>query len=121
MYNPMYNSAGSEMDEAVLARMGLTELDAACMFSVITHQAPQDAAKIFSMLYRCVAKGGSLYFTAFADEAVDDYVERDPVNPRMLSTYNPERLLAILRNSGWTALDAFRPTSMQQTAFVCRK
>jgi SAM-dependent methyltransferase len=121
MYNPMYNSAGSEIDEASLARMGLTELDAACMFSVITHQAPQDAAKIFSMLYRCVAKGGSLYFTAFTDEAVDDYVERDPANPRLLSTYNPEALLGILENSGWTALDAFPPTSMEQTAFVCRK
>jgi SAM-dependent methyltransferase len=121
MYNPMYNPGGTEIDEAALERLGLADFDAACMFSVMTHQAPQDAAKISSMLYRCVSEGGSLYFTAFTDETVDGYSERDRANPSMMSTYNSERLLEILEKSGWTALDAFPASSLEQTVFVCRK
>ena len=73
------------------------------------------------MLHRCVSEGGRLYFTAFTDETVDDYIERDPTNPGLVSTYNPERLIEILEKSGWFALDVFPASRFQQTAFVCRK
>jgi SAM-dependent methyltransferase len=121
MYNPLYNAAGGEADDHTLERLGLSEFDAVCMFSVITHQPPEEAAKIFSMLYRCVSGGGKMYFTTFTDESVDGYIERDPANPGMLSTYNPERLLEILAKCGWIALDVFPADRFQQTVFVCRK
>jgi SAM-dependent methyltransferase len=121
MQNPMYNSRGAETGVDPLGSLGLAEFDAACMFSVITHQAPRDAAKIFSMLYPCVTAGGILYFTAFTDETVDEYTERDPANPGMLSTYHPDRLLEIVENSGWIVLDVFPPSRFAQTAFLCRK
>lgn len=121
MYNPLYNAAGPEADEDALERLGLSEFDAACMFSVITHQAPEEAAKIFAMLYRCVSAGGKMYFTAFTDDTIDGYVERDPANPGMLSTYNPERMLEILATSGWKVIAIFPASQFQQTAFVCGK
>ena len=92
-----------------LEHLGLSEFDAVCMFSVITHQAPEEAEKIFSMLHPCVSEGGKLYFTAFIDQTVDGYIERDPANPGMLSTYNAEPLLEILATSGWTVFDVFPP------------
>jgi SAM-dependent methyltransferase len=121
MHNPLYNAGGAETGADALQSLGLAEFDAACMFSVITHQAPEDAAKIFSMLYRCVSAGGSLYFTAFADETVDEYTEREPAAPGVLSTYHPERLLEMVENAGWVVLDVFPPSKLEQTAFVCRK
>jgi SAM-dependent methyltransferase len=121
MYNPLYNAAGLKADDHALERFGLSGFDAVCMFSVITHQTPEEAAQIFSMLYPCVAEGGKLYFTAFVAETVDGYVERDAAKPGLLSTYNPEPLLEILAKSGWVAVDAFPADKFQQTAFVCRK
>ena len=121
MYNPLYNAAGVEAPDQMLENLGLSEFDAVCMFSVITHQAPEEAAKIFSMLRPCVSAGGKLYFTAFIDQTVDSYIERDPANPGMLSTYNAEPLLEILATSGWTVSDVFPPGKFQQTAFVCRR
>ena len=121
MYNPLYNAAGPETDDHTLERLGLSEFDAACMFSVITHQGPEEAAKIFSMLYRCVAEGGRMYFTTFTDQTVDGYIERDPTNPGMLSTYNPERMIELLAKCGWVALDVYPADHFQQPVFVCRK
>jgi SAM-dependent methyltransferase len=121
MYNPLYNAAGAETDNQTLERLGLSEFDAVCMFSVITHQAPDEAEKIFSMLYPCVSKGGKMYFTAFVDPTVEGYVERQPENPGMVSTYNPEPMLELLKKSGWTLLDVFPAGKFQQAAFVCRK
>jgi SAM-dependent methyltransferase len=122
MRNAMYNPGGTEfVDAGTLERIGLIDFDAACMFSVITHQAPEEAEKIFSMLYRCVSEGGSLYFTAFIDDAVDRYIERDPASKGLLSTYHPDRLVEITEGSGWIVCDVFPCSPFQQTAFVCRK
>jgi hypothetical protein len=121
MYNPLYNLGGAEVVDQALTSLGLSEFHAACMFSVITHQAPEETSKIFSMLYPCVSKGGQMYFTAFIDETVDSFTERDPANPRMLSTYSPETMLEVVEKSGWVTLDVFAASPFQQTVFVCRK
>jgi hypothetical protein len=73
------------------------------------------------MLYPCVSEGGKMYFTAFIDQTVEGYIERDPQNPGMMSTYNPEPMLKLLEKSGWTLLDVFPAGKFQQAAFVCRK
>ena len=122
MFNPMYQANGSSsVDEGALQRLSLADFDAACMFSVITHQAPKELSLISSMLYRCVKSGGSLYFTALIDETTDDYVECDPTNPRLLSTYNPDLLIELVTNAGWSVETTYLKSSMQQAAFVCRK
>ena len=122
MLNPMYQANGSSLvDEGALQKFGLADFDAACMFSVITHQRPNDSGLIFSMLYRCVKPGGSLYFTAFIDETVHDYAEGDPSQPCLLSTYQPDFLIDLVRKSGWGVEKTYLPSRFQQAAFVCRK
>lgn len=73
------------------------------------------------MLYRCVKSGGSLYFTALIDETTRDYVECDPSHPRLLSAYNPDLLIELVTNAGWSVETAYLKSPMQQAAFVCRK
>jgi SAM-dependent methyltransferase len=122
MRNEMYNAGGETVeDRNVLQRRGFSEFDAACMFSVITHQAPADAQTIFALLYETVRARGQLYFTAFTDDGVDQYREGDPALPCILSTYHPEYLRQLVSSAGWNVEEIYPKTNMQQTAFVCRK
>ena len=91
------------------------------MFSVITHQAPDDAELLLHMLHAGVRSGGQLYFTAFVDEKVETYVDVDSAIPCNRCTYHPEFLLALVERSGWDVSAIYAPAWFQQTVFVCRK
>lgn len=122
MRHAVYNRTGASIvDPSTLEQVVPADFDAACMFSVITHQDPADAEAILSMLHPCVAAGGSLYFTALVDEAVERYAEGDPAQPCLLSTYNPDYVIEIVRRSGWEVERTYQPSTFQQAAFVCRK
>jgi hypothetical protein len=73
---------------------------------------------IFSLIRKSVITE-RLYFTAFIDEKVDDYIEADPVNPRLLSTYNQGLMRSLLDDAGWGIERVYEPSFGQQTAFVC--
>jgi hypothetical protein len=118
MHSEMYNPTGSRPGVQTLQSMQLRDFDAACMFSVITHQEPDEAELIFKMLHRCAPR---LYFTALIDDSVLGYVERDPQNIGLFSTYTTERLQEMLSRSGWTTDRIFQPALFQQTAFVCSR
>jgi SAM-dependent methyltransferase len=116
--NPLYNIDGVSLE-------GFTELplrgryDAVCMFSVITHQAPDEAAKIFNLIRRSI-EPERLYFTALIDATVADYIEADPAEVRLLSTYHPDLVKALLDDAGWRIDAVYPPVALlQQTAFVC--
>jgi SAM-dependent methyltransferase len=121
MRNRLYHLDGAAVDVGALKDIGLVNFDAACMFSVITHQKPDDAQRIFSLLWECVVPKGGLYFTAFTDEAIDEYIERDPDQVCLLSTYNPDYLIDLLEESGWLVEKIYPLSKFQQTAFVCQK
>ncbi|MHB8272683.1 methyltransferase domain-containing protein [Bradyrhizobium sp.] len=118
MRSTMYNPAGVTPTVETLELMQLRNFDAACMFSVITHQEPEDAELIFAMLRRCAPR---LYFTALIDDRVRGYVEKDPQNIGHLSAYSTERLKEMLRRSGWAVERSFPPGFFQQTAFICSR
>ena len=119
--NAMYNPHARSVDAGILADAGFVGNDAACMFSVITHNNPNEAKKTFDMLYPCVMNGGAMYFTAFVDESVSDYIERDPTFKGHMCTYNPGFLLKMLSESGWRVSDIYPPSELAMTAFVCWK
>ena len=116
MGNPMYNPSGPPVVRTALAELGLSGYDAACMFSVITHQEPADAATIFAMLRLCAPR---LYFTAFIDDAIDGHEDRDPATRCHHSFYSSAFLTRLLTQNGWRVEAIFPPGRFQQTAFVC--
>jgi SAM-dependent methyltransferase len=116
MRNAMYNPNGRECSPDALSFLGQATFDAACMFSVITHQAPDDAVRIFAMLHPYAPR---LYFTAFIDDDVADYAEKDPDKLRNMSTYSAAFLTHKLHEAGWTVRASYPPSQLQQTAFVC--
>jgi hypothetical protein len=101
--------------------MGLEGFDAACLFSVITHQNPADAATILRMLSRCVVANGALYFTAFIDDTIDTFAERDPASPGAWCNYNPDYLIALAEEAGWRVRRIYPASVLHQPAFVCER
>jgi hypothetical protein len=118
MRNVIYNPNGQCCDATALSDMGIGEFDAACMFSVITHQEPGNTELIFAMLhpYSC-----RLYFTALIDDQVAGYAEGDPQHPLMLSTYTTTHISDLLAKTGWRIDSVHPPVQFQQTAFVCTR
>lgn len=121
MRNPMYNPHGIVPDRSALRVLGLTGFDAACMFSVITHQPPESAALILAMLHDAVAPNGRLYFTAFVDDTVDRFCDRDADEPCLRATYEPAYLRELVTEAGWTVERFYDGMTLHQPAFVCRK
>lgn len=117
MYNPNSNL---KADKNLLTGLGFKDFDAACMFSVITHQDPDEAALTFAMLRESVPAGGRLYFTALVDQEIEGYNERDPGRPGLLSTYNPDLILELAERNGWRVEATHAPSKFQQAAYICR-
>lgn len=113
-HNPLYGDSGTAMADAPALPVS-GPFDAACMYSVITHQDPDEALRTFALL-RPVA--GRLYFTAALDTTVDRYVEGDPERPRLFSRFNPEFLQSLVQQAGWTVERIYAPSHYQQHAVV---
>lgn len=119
MKNQLFNPGGASLSTDALSSIGLANFDAACMFSVITHQNPEDATTIFRMLSQCVAPNGRLYFTAFVDDMIGTYAERDSSNSCAWCSYNPDYLIDLVERAGWTVVKAYAGSELHQPAFVC--
>lgn len=119
--NQMYNPANATVaDKNLLTNLGLSGFDAACMFSVITHQKPDEAELTFATLRECVVPGGALYFTAFIDPEKPGYYEATPRRPGLHSTYHPDMLVDLVERGGWQVQATYARSKFQQAAFVCQ-
>jgi 2-polyprenyl-3-methyl-5-hydroxy-6-metoxy-1,4-benzoquinol methylase len=116
--NSMYNPGGKPTVEHTTLPFANEEFDAVCMFSVITHQAPDESMAIFSLIRKSIMTK-HLYFTAFIDEKVDSYLDADSANPRHQSTYNQDHMRRLLAEAGWGVERVYEPSFGQQMAFVC--
>jgi SAM-dependent methyltransferase len=116
--NAMYRPDGKAIEEYTELPFAGESFDAVCMFSVITHQAPSEVRAILSLVGKSI-RTEHLYFTAFIDEKVANYVEADPANPRLMSTYNMSLMTNLLDGAGWRIKRVYEGSLLQQTAFVC--
>ena len=116
--NAFYNPQGGIYPDALL-RLGLPSCDTACMFSVITHQNPDEARVTFTQLRRVLRDSARLYFTAFVNEGVPYYTEAVPSKAGASSTYGPDALLELVQTQGWRIDSVYRPGPFQQHAIIC--
>ena len=94
-----------------------------CMFSVITHQNPEEAAETFSKLRYHARPDGHMFFTAFVHEDDVDFQELNPARPGQKCSYSSDYLANILDRSGW-ALKSIEPANAEglpmQTSILCQ-
>lgn len=120
--NTLYNPHGTQQSDDALQRLGVPPCDAAMMFSVITHQGPDEAALSFRQIHRIVKPDGLLYFTAFISEESAAYFEAQPQTPGLMSTYHPAHLIELAAKNGWRVRAIHQGLSaFQQPALVATR
>jgi len=101
--NPLYNPSGFPMTTAMELPTGDRTFDVICMFSVITHQLPEDASAIFRLLRRYIRPHGKMFFSVNLQDAPEDYFEMGPT-PTAFSAYSWRAVQQLLEQSGWRVL-----------------
>jgi SAM-dependent methyltransferase len=101
--NPMYNPSGFPLTTAAELPIGDRTYDVISMFSVITHQLPEDAGVIFQLLRRHIRPRGRMFFSANVQDSSDGYREIGPT-PTAFSGYSWRALRRLLERSGWRVL-----------------
>ena len=118
--NTMYNLEGEALSEH--AGLPVAErFDLIVLYSVFTHLSDQDARALLTILRRHVRPAGKLFFSAFVDDGIDGFEDRDPAHPLLLAYFGRRYLRDLAEAAGWTvdAEYAWDPTAAVQHHFVC--
>jgi hypothetical protein len=96
--------------------------DVICMYSVITHQLPEDASIIFKISRREVQENGRLFFSAMIENGDFGHREWLPEAPTALSVYSTDLMERLLETAGWQILsfESRVPQGLpNQNTFLC--
>jgi len=107
--HPIYNRGGASLLGDAELPINHKKFDVACLFSVITHQIPEDTRSLLSILRRHVRDDGRLFFSATLQAGDFGYREMFPETPTANSVYTPELLTTIVEASGWRILSVEGP------------
>jgi SAM-dependent methyltransferase len=99
-YHPLYNTGGQPLSPSTVLPVR-DDFDLVAMFSVITHQTPDDSRCIFTMLRRHVRDEGALFFTCFLDDSIDSFEDRSPARNGGFCFFNRGFLVALVEECGW--------------------
>jgi SAM-dependent methyltransferase len=103
-FHPLYNPAGLPLTPMTRLPVPKRDFDLITMFSVITHQYPQDSESIFTILRRHVAPDGRLFFTCFLDPQVSTFEDRSQERNGGRCFYGPDYLTSLVERCGWKVL-----------------
>lgn len=78
--------------------------DLICLFSVFTHMGPDDADAMLHVLRPHARADGRLLFTAFLDDEVGTFRDKDPETPLRKAVYAEPHLRGIIERNGWRVL-----------------
>lgn len=120
--NPGYNNDGIPMTVDTALPTGNRQFDLICMYSVITHQLPEDAAIIFTVLRRACRSTGHLFFSAAIEDGDFGYREAMPETPTALSVYSWNLIKRLIEDARWRVVSFERAATEglpNQDTFVC--
>lgn len=120
--HPLYNPSGSvQLGPETELPLPRHDFDIVAMFSVLTHQYPDDAMHILTMLRRYVRPHGHLFFTCFLDDMVHTFEDRSPEQNGGRCHYNPAFLEELVIRSGWQPIARYAAEPpLIGDSFVCR-
>lgn len=108
-YNPKGIALSEGLGDEISAALDHKRFDIACMFSVITHQQPDEAHAIFRLLAPHIRPGGHLFFSAFIHEGEPDHKELKPQRPGMQSSFSAVHMAQMLADTGWSVVSRADP------------
>jgi SAM-dependent methyltransferase len=120
--NLTYSPVAAPMTPEIVLPIGDRMFDVICMFSVITHQLPDDARSLFIILRRYIRDSGRLFFSATLEIGDFKYQENFPDKPTAHSVYTREFLTEILVATGWrvVSIEAKEPRGLPiQDSLLC--
>lgn len=109
VWHNVYNRAGAPLHPYRSLPIGNRKFNVVCMFSVITHQSPDQTAALLTIVRRYIRDEGHLFFSATLEEGEFGYREEFPETPTAHSIYAPELLLEIVSQTGWRLLSKEGP------------
>lgn len=121
--NALYNENGMPFSgEALLPIDRTNKFDLIWMFSVITHQAPEEAVTLFKVLKKYIKNDGSMVFTAFIEKDVENFIDVNKDQPLMVAQFDYDFMIALLDEAGWEVKSTHSPEwgSLHQFCFVCQ-
>lgn len=119
VHNAMYNQQAPAMSTyEALPVPG--SYDVIMGFSLFTHLAPEDASQMLTLMRKAVRPGGFLFFSAFCDESVDRFEDRDRENPLHHAYYQTSYLEALVQAGGWQMVSYEAPAPFIQSSFLCK-
>lgn len=120
--NALYNENGMPFSgEALLPIDGTNGFDLIWMFSVITHQAPEETVALFKVLKNYVKSDGLMLFTAFIERNVENFVDVRKDRPLMVAQFDYDFMLSLLDEAGWKVKSTHPAEEpLHQFCFVCQ-
>ncbi len=99
-HHALYNPGGQPLSAST--RLPVAEgFDVIAMFSVITHQTPDDSRCIFRLLRPHVRARGALFFTCFLDDRIERFEDRSPERNGGFCVFNRQFLVSLVEDCGW--------------------
>jgi len=90
------------------------------MFSVITHQAPEESIALFKILKNYIRNDGLMLFTAFIERNTEKFTDVIKDQPLMVAQYDHDFMLTLLDEAGWEVKSAHPSEEpLHQFCFVC--
>jgi SAM-dependent methyltransferase len=119
--NALYNKGGRSFDSEALLPIGVDRtFDLIWMFSVITHQAPEESIALFKVLKNYIRDDGLMLFTAFIEKNTKDFVDIIKDQPLMVAQYDYDFMLKLLDEAGWEVKSTHTADEpLHQFCFVC--
>jgi 2-polyprenyl-3-methyl-5-hydroxy-6-metoxy-1,4-benzoquinol methylase len=97
--NDLYNPEGPSL-QSHGALPASDRFDLIWLFSVFTHLDPHDSEVMLRLLRRHIRGNGKLFFSAFIDEELDGFEDRDRV-PLVNAYYGRRFMDALIAKCGW--------------------
>lgn len=118
-YNPRGTADYADLSEVLNHK----RYDIACMFSVITHQQPDEASATFQFLNRHIKPDGHMFFSAFLHEDGPEHKELNPAKPGIKSSFSSGYMEKMLAGSGWSIVSRADPVPNDvpiMWSYLCR-
>jgi hypothetical protein len=75
---------------------------------------------MLKLMRKALRPAGFVFFSAFCDESVDRFEDRDRESPLLHAYYETSYLEGLIEGQGWEIVSFEEPASFVQSSFLCK-